>query len=293
MSSPYKLESSSIANHNDSFFYHPLDEEWLLSDSASLLKGWSFEMHRQFRGVNVPSNDRYGTAYFYIRNVLNTFSCHLHDANLDIKLHIMCQNASTLPEFILNIPITDAWKSFTPERFDRIEVSNMPDACYLGIKRVLELYSPLLKSPTENPHATLLTLFLKATSEIGESNSEFNSIDMKGKFILQVCQLYGAIDIKFLNKHKQNAEFLWRLDLAEILQDFPAILHRYAKKHKIKEIAETMRIRPKEKPSLVSKKFPYMIDQKLKECDLKSQLENTNKQGFSGGECYIEWARNE
>ncbi len=38
--------------------------------------------------------------------------------------------------------------------------------CYIGTYETLRLFSPLLQSPKENPHATLITLYLNATKEI-------------------------------------------------------------------------------------------------------------------------------
>ena len=43
-------------------------------------------------------------------------------------------------------------------KFDRIDVSNISDENYLGLKKCLALSAPLLKQ--ENPHAKLITTLM-------------------------------------------------------------------------------------------------------------------------------------
>ena len=43
-------------------------------------------------------------------------------------------------------------------KFDRIDVSNISDENYLGMKKILQLTKPLLRN--ENPHARLMTTFM-------------------------------------------------------------------------------------------------------------------------------------
>lgn len=44
-------------------------------------------------------------------------------------------------------------------------MSNISDAGWLGIHHTLGLILPLLQTPLENPHATLITLFMNAVDE--------------------------------------------------------------------------------------------------------------------------------
>ena len=45
------------------------------------------------------------------------------------------------------------------------QVSNISDAAYLGPTRTLAILTPLLRSPAENPKATIITLFMNAIDE--------------------------------------------------------------------------------------------------------------------------------
>ncbi|GKZ84787.1 hypothetical protein AnigIFM56816_010342 [Aspergillus niger] len=46
-----------------------------------------------------------------------------------------------------------------------VQVSNVSDQGYLGIHRTLNATVPLLQTPVDNPHATLITFFLNAVDE--------------------------------------------------------------------------------------------------------------------------------
>ena len=46
-----------------------------------------------------------------------------------------------------------------------MKVANICDTGYVGIGNTLSLLSPLLQSPKQNPHATIITLFINAVKE--------------------------------------------------------------------------------------------------------------------------------
>jgi hypothetical protein len=46
-------------------------------------------------------------------------------------------------------------------RFDRIDVSNITEGSYLGIRSILLVFSPLLRTPEENPFAILVISFVR------------------------------------------------------------------------------------------------------------------------------------
>ncbi|KAK7755620.1 hypothetical protein SLS62_002229 [Diatrype stigma] len=52
------------------------------------------------------------------------------------------------------------------QHFDRIDVSNISDAGYLGINDTLKIFAPLLQISSINRHATLVTLFLNAVAQM-------------------------------------------------------------------------------------------------------------------------------
>jgi hypothetical protein len=51
---------------------------------------------------------------------------------------------------------------------------------YIGIRNTLSLLSPLLQSPQQNPHATLITLFINAVKEaVKRGNPKDETPDMR------------------------------------------------------------------------------------------------------------------
>lgn len=55
-------------------------------------------------------------------------------------------------------------------------MSNICDGGYLGIKRTLALFGPRLRSREDNPHATLVTLFLNAVQEVTSKMDEYQEM---------------------------------------------------------------------------------------------------------------------
>lgn len=55
-------------------------------------------------------------------------------------------------------------------------MSNIADAGWLGLRKTLAMAIPLLQAPRDNPHATLLTLFLNAVEEATTDKDRMNSM---------------------------------------------------------------------------------------------------------------------
>ena len=64
------------------------------------------------------------------------------------------------------------------------EISNICDRGYVGVDRTLQVFSPMLKPKTENPHATLLMLFMNAvTKEESKSGSDMFRVYQANEFM--------------------------------------------------------------------------------------------------------------
>ncbi|KAK9419169.1 putative MYND-type zinc finger protein samB [Seiridium unicorne] len=88
--------------------------------------------------------DIYGKLFYYVRNLFEKFIRKLQLLKVDFEVHIC--DAKDLSKHFVNV------------KFDRIHASNLGDDRYMGIERMLKSLSPLLKSPSENPNATLIAL---------------------------------------------------------------------------------------------------------------------------------------
>jgi hypothetical protein len=82
-----------------------------------------------------------------------------------------------------------------------VQVSNITDQPYLGTYQTLTLLSPLLQSPTKNPHATLISLYLNAVVGVIHSSGEKGQAP-NIKWLLK----YIPIKIESLMTSQQGAE---------------------------------------------------------------------------------------
>jgi hypothetical protein len=71
------------------------------------------------------------------------------------------------------------------DHFDRIEVSNIADRCFLGTSATVAYMMPLLQPCSVNPHATLITMYMNAVQEI--TTTLESEIDTRAEF-LKLCK---------------------------------------------------------------------------------------------------------
>lgn len=141
-------------------FYHDASS-WPMLDNADPRHGWAAE-----DVANAPygpaSADIYGKLYFYLRRTLSSFMTRLRDLE-KASFKLFQVDAASLPDHL------------ELASFARIEVSNISDYGWLGIHRTLFHMIPLLQNKVDNPHATLITLFLNAVEETENQNTKPDS----------------------------------------------------------------------------------------------------------------------
>ena len=106
------------------------------------------------RAHGAQPEDVYGCLYFFLSAQLRTFRRRIQKQPIHFKFFVM--DARKLAAGIqdgsfshMDLPPT--------VRFDRIDVSNIMDANYVGVQDVLTQWAPLLK---KGKHATLLGYFM-------------------------------------------------------------------------------------------------------------------------------------
>lgn len=101
--------------------------------------------------------DIYGCLYFFLSDELRSFHRRLRQFHISFNLYDL--DASELSRVIRNGSLTE---DNVPAsiRFDRIEVSNILDAHYVGLRDVLVHWAPLL---TKSTTATILGYFMNWT----------------------------------------------------------------------------------------------------------------------------------
>ncbi|KAF3033830.1 hypothetical protein E8E12_004985 [Didymella heteroderae] len=108
---------------------------WSLYNSASPRDGWSAAEYRKY--ATAAKDDDFGALYFYLIDNLGQFCNRLHTDDIAIKM-------------------------FSVDAYD---ASNICDNVFLGTHRCLESFFTLLKPKSQNPHATLLLLYISAITE--------------------------------------------------------------------------------------------------------------------------------
>lgn len=122
-----------------------------MPDNADPSHRWSAEDIAS-TPCGAASADIYGKLYLYLRTMLFSFLTRLRGLE-KASFKLFQVDAASLPDLL------------EPDSFARIEVSNISDYGWLGIHRTLFYMIPLLQNAVDNPHATLITLFMNAVEE--------------------------------------------------------------------------------------------------------------------------------
>jgi hypothetical protein len=125
-----------------------IGRNWLLGEGEDPFDGWSLPEILDRPGRT--QNDLYGKLYFHIKDQLLKFHRQLRNRRHDFQL--------------LSIDAMDlrSRPCISSVSFARIETANRVDTAYLALPLTLHHLSPLVQQPTENQHATMLTLFMNA-----------------------------------------------------------------------------------------------------------------------------------
>lgn len=110
--------------------------------------------------LGLPEYDLYGAFFYQRKQMLDDFRKVLSTRKINIDIYL--GDAIALSNIIKGQQKQGDEYNGT---FDRIDISNMVDEIYLGVKLSLQTFIPLLKSKTINPNATLTAYFMKTGCE--------------------------------------------------------------------------------------------------------------------------------
>ncbi|KAH9908637.1 hypothetical protein F4778DRAFT_776922 [Xylariomycetidae sp. FL2044] len=146
---PFGQSRRTFVIPNPTLFHSP--GEWPMTDNADPTIGWSPKSFLDFN-AGPAKNDEYGKLYHYLIYLFEGFHRRLHADSISFEL--LQVDPRVLP------------KSLMGTSFDRIDVSNICDIDYIGIGATLRIFGGMLRPISATPHATLITLFLHAVSEM-------------------------------------------------------------------------------------------------------------------------------
>ena len=255
--------------------------EWLQKDSADPIDGWPIEAI-QSSGSNhgIPKEDCYGRLYFYIRDKLEQFCQRIASGKM-FRLHLYCMNATDLP-FYLD-------KSVEKIAFDRIEVANIVDLPYLGLDLTLQTLGPLLRTAAENPHATLIALFMNA---IYHAEKDLGDNYIKNSLPLAMKKVVQFLPMKEIPINRTSAAMV-RMGLAkDSFRDFDHLFTHYMKLTDFSKVSReanmTMRAR-----NTVIDPWPLRFRKEYGEAGAQEAFDQLMSSSSSGNERYVEWVRSE
>ena len=225
-----------------------------------------------------PKEDIYGLMHLHIRHLLETF-CQ-KTALLKVHMHLYCLNATELPS-VLEPRLKES-------AFDRIEVSNIADENYIGLDKSLSKFGPLLKSPTSNPHATLITLFMNA-AHLAEQASGLD-INMRRTNMLKVSQ-FLPYRLSQQPDPKDPAA-LRSLAAMDLVRDYDELWDQYKGMIDFPTIVKKTRMKPKLKNTVIEP-WPARLYKKHGEPGAQEAFDRLMESGSVGNERYVEWVRSE
>ncbi|KAI1394162.1 uncharacterized protein F4822DRAFT_39208 [Hypoxylon trugodes] len=240
---------------------------WPLKDDAEPLSGW---LKSEVLAVSTGSatNDVYGKLSFLLKDLLIDFHGRLKNMNVAFQLSNI--NAEGLSGHL--------GQSVT---FDRIEVSNISDAGYLGMAKVIGFIGPLLKPRNENPHATLVALFLNAVDEIFDD-------DEKRKVIKREMGLV----YKYLPMQMPTGPYDANIIISDVatqqIRDVDKYFNKYMQLHCFPNIVELSGMDFKKKHTIIDP-WPMRLKKKSHQKGAKEEFDLLLSSDNSGCERYMEW----
>ncbi|KAH0826539.1 hypothetical protein J3R83DRAFT_4892 [Lanmaoa asiatica] len=127
------------------------DGMWLQTDFADPLESWDLDdVFRAGKAHGAQPEDVYGCLYFFLSDQLRAFARHIRQRR--ISFHVFNSDACALAQGIAQDKFAACGVPSTT-RFDRIDVSNIMDPNYAGIRSVMNVWGPLL-AKTDNAALT-------------------------------------------------------------------------------------------------------------------------------------------
>ncbi|KAL8762580.1 MAG: hypothetical protein Q9184_001434 [Pyrenodesmia sp. 2 TL-2023] len=268
---PFGTSRGDYDTPNPTFFQDK--ESWPMKDNADPLAGWSWQDITP--STTSARNDIYGHLCTHLYSTLLRFCRKCRQFTLKIRL--FQTDILALPD--LN---TDAK---TPQQggFDRIEVSNVIDGGYIGTAPILSSFAPLLKPPHQNPHATLIGLYLNAVHEASTSTDQIVSM---AEELTRVRQYMPITPCMLSPDREFSAELLRMLSAREFFRDLDALFERYCRMLGIEGMTQAAGMVMKGKNTVVEK-WPMRLGPRATQEEFDKLLASMH----DGSERYVEWQR--
>ncbi|KAL8831439.1 MAG: hypothetical protein Q9170_005288 [Blastenia crenularia] len=261
---------------------------WLQKDSASPLEGWSLPSVSTPENVTLTAKeDINGQLYFHVRNSLEKFCNRIQKGLVKARFVVYCVDAAVLPK-IPNALVSQNSNG----KLDRIEVSNIADEAYLGIRKVLILYGHLLKPPDVNRHACLITLFLNACKITGMMmGNDRNELVARARQRQVFKYKRNTFDLRKVSDFRSPLMYRFLAGMS-LVRDHDMIFQTYMDSCGFLPAADQAGLKMKKKNTVVEA-WPMRLKKRPGENGAEDEFDRLTASSCSGAEHYVEWTGRE
>ncbi|KAI1653498.1 hypothetical protein F4813DRAFT_374473 [Daldinia decipiens] len=240
---------------------------WPIMDSLDPTSGWPLKSFLEFN-IGPTKSDIYGKLYHYLRQLFVEFHHRLRA--FPVRFELLQVDARSL--------------QLDEKKFDRIDVSNIADVCFLGIDETLKTFGPLLQPTNINRHATLITLFLNAVPEM---------IMIKEKTMFPPDNMTEQMDkvFRYMPELLQptTTSMIKIMMAMNLVQDMEGNFNMYTMIYAFNSAALRSGLRMKDTHTIIER-WPMRISQELTE-QAKEYFALLLSSDHNGQERYVEWSR--
>lgn len=174
----------------------------------------------------------------------------------------------------------DLSTTFDDIKFDRVDVSNIADAGYLGINKTLKTMQPLLQPA--NKHSTLITLFMNAIGQMENlPGRELKLMQQCLPLVVPFCAPSGP-------KSNSNATYIRTAFAKEIFYPTDTMFDEYMKQLDFKTAASDAKLTMKKRNTIIAA-WPYRFGKRLGEPGAQEAFDALLADSVTGVEHYVEW----
>ncbi|PHH78624.1 hypothetical protein CDD83_3951 [Cordyceps sp. RAO-2017] len=265
---PFAAPRAAFRQPNPTLFRR--DGTWLVSDACDPHRGWSAEAVAE-TSSGPATADLFGKLFFHLRKTLRTFLARL--AQSDFFFQFFQQDVAALA------------KHLKRDAFDRIEVSSIADRKAQGIEPTLLLMLPLLQPACVNPHATLVSLFADAVSEMTTED------DMVPKgAVIQHLSGYMRLSHQQMTSNLCDPQLVKVIMAHGVVRSHEDQFDQYMRKHEFRRFGAKYGGAMKTVHTIVAK-WPFRLELLPGQPGAQEEFDRLLQGGHSGEERFVEWRR--
>ncbi|KAL4906956.1 hypothetical protein BDW74DRAFT_176553 [Aspergillus multicolor] len=250
---------------------------WSLSPFADPLCSWSSE---EVAGMHMGpvTADLHGRLLFYLREIVRAFVVRLRHSKTSFQIHQLGIGKLTVQLSLNN-----------PKSFARIEAANLIESGCDSVNETLVTMTDLLQPPTENPHTTLVTVFImdsiKNSLIVADNLQNFGP---QSDAIRHAAQTY----LPFIRVPTSNydPDICRRVVAMRVIATWDHVWDRFVKKKQLSETGAFLNAKMKDQHTIVEK-WPYQLKLRPGQPGANEEFDRRLSDGIPSKLRYVEWAR--